>query len=303
MSRFEDQVAIVTGAATGIGHGIAKRLSAEGARVLIVDIDAALGEGSASELADAGADIRLEIGDVAEPGVAEAACRRAVDAWGRIDILVNNAGIGGINRNIWELPVEEMDRVYRTNLRGVYVFCRAVIPHMLERDYGRIVNIASVAGKEGNPRMVPYSATKAAVIALTKSVGKELADTGVRVNCVTPAVVETRILNEFTPAQVEYMLGRIPMGRFGEIDEVAAMVAWLSSAECSFIPHRRGLRRHGRTLDVLGSRGLDSVRGCMVSSESTQYVVVRRLPLLTSLGSHHTCAPFPPSPKPVYPVV
>ena len=246
MSRFEDQVAIVTGAATGIGHGIAKRLSAEGARVLIVDIDAALGEGSASELADAGADIRLEIGDVAEPGVAEAACRRAVDAWGRIDILVNNAGIGGINRNIWELPVEEMDRVYRTNLRGVYVFCRAVIPHMLERDYGRIVNIASVAGKEGNPRMVPYSATKAAVIALTKSVGKELADTGVRVNCVTPAVVETRILNEFTPAQVEYMLGRIPMGRFGEIDEVAAMVAWLSSAECSFST--------GAVFDVTGGR-------------------------------------------------
>ena len=246
MSRFEDQVAIVTGAATGIGHGIAKRLSAEGARVLIVDIDAALGEGSASELADAGADIRLEIGDVAEPGVAEAACRRAVDAWGRIDILVNNAGIGGINRNIWELPVEEMDRVYRTNLRGVYVFCRAVIPHMLERDYGRIVNIASVAGKEGNPRMVPYSATKAAVIALTKSVGKELADTGVRVNCVTPAVVETRILDEFTPAQVEYMLRRIPMGRLGEIDEVAAMVAWLSSAECSFST--------GAVFDVTGGR-------------------------------------------------
>ena len=236
----------MTGAATGIGQGIAKRLSAEGARVLIVDIDAALGERSASELADAGADTRLEIGDVAEPEVAEAACRMAIDAWGRIDILVNNAGIGGINRNIWELPVEEMDRVYRTNLRGVYVFCRAVIPRMLERDYGRIVNIASVAGKEGNLLMVPYSATKAAVIALTKSVGKELADTGVLVNCVTPAVVETRILDEFTPEQVQYMLGRIPMGRFGEIDEVAAMVAWLSSAECSFST--------GAVFDITGGR-------------------------------------------------
>ena len=137
-----------------------------------------------------------------------------------------------------------MDRVYRTNLRGVYVFCRAVIPHMLERDYGRIVNIASVAGKEGNPRMVPYSATKAAVIALTKSVGKELADTGVRVNCVTPAVVETRILNEFTPAQVEYMLGRIPMGtvrrdRRGRGDGRLAVVRRM------LVQHRRGLRRHG----------------------------------------------------------
>ena len=144
------------------------------------------------------------------------------------------------------MPIDEMDRVYRTNLRGVYSFCHTVIPHMLERDYGRIVNIASIAGKEGNPRMVPYSATKAAVIGLTKSVGKELARTGVRVNCVTPAVVQTRILEEFTPEQVQYMVERIPMGRTGEINEIAALVAWLASPECSFST--------GAVFDISGGR-------------------------------------------------
>jgi 3-oxoacyl-[acyl-carrier protein] reductase len=212
----------------------------------MVDIDPALAKKSASDLADGGVDVRLEVGDVAEPEVADAAARLAVETWGRIDILINNAGIGGINRNSWELPVEEMDQVYRTNLRGVYVFCGAIIPHMLERDYGRIVNIASVAGKEGNPRAAPYSATKAGVIAFTKSAGKELAGTGVRVNCVTPAVVETRLLDEFTPEQVQYMLDRVPMGRFVEIDEIAALVAWLSSSECSFST--------GAVFDITGGR-------------------------------------------------
>ena len=144
------------------------------------------------------------------------------------------------------MPVEELDRVYRVNLRGVYLFCNKVIPHMLERDYGRIVNITSIAGKEGNPRMVPYSATKAAVIALTKSVGKELARTGIRVNCVAPAVVQTRILDEFTPDQLQYMVERISMGRTGEIDEIAALVAWLSSSECSFST--------GAVFDISGGR-------------------------------------------------
>ena len=186
------------------------------------------------------------VGDVSEQSTADAAVQAAVDAWGRIDILVNNAGITGIDGNIWETSLDEMDRVYRINLRGVFAFCHSVIPHMMERDYGRIINIASIAGKEGNPRMVPYSATKAAVIGLTKSVGKELAKTGIRVNCVTPAVVHTRILDELTPEQVNYMVERIPIGRTGEIDEIAALVAWLASEECSFST--------GGVFDISGGR-------------------------------------------------
>jgi 3-oxoacyl-[acyl-carrier protein] reductase len=246
MTRFEGQVAIVTGAATGIGYGIARRLGADGARIVMVDMDGPMGEQTAGELAARGTEIVLEVGDVGEPQVADRAVKRAIDTWGRIDVLVNNAGIIGKTGTVWELPVEEMDRVYRTNLRGVFTFCHAVIPHMLERDYGRIVNIASIAGKEGNPRMVPYSATKAAVIGLTKSVGKELARTGVRVNCVTPAVVQTRMLEESTPEQVQYMVERIPMGRTGEIDEIAALVAWLASPECSFST--------GAVFDISGGR-------------------------------------------------
>ena len=246
MKKFDGKIAIVTGAATGIGYGISKRLANDGANLIMVDLDASMMEQSASEIAVRTQEVEISIGDVSDPKTAQEAVNKAITKWGKIDILINNAGIGGANGNIWELDVEEMDRVYRTNLRGVFSFCHEVIPHMLEKDYGRIVNIASIAGKEGNPRMVPYSSTKAAVIGLTKSIGKELAGTGVLANCVTPAVVQTRILEEFTPEQVQYMVDRIPIGRTGEISEIAALVAWLSSNECSFST--------GAVFDISGGR-------------------------------------------------
>ena len=246
MKNFDGKVAIVTGAATGVGYGISKRLANDGANLVMVDLDDNMMEQSASEIAARTQEVEVSIGDVSEPKTAQEAVSKAINKWGKIDILVNNAGIGGVNGNIWELDVEEMDRVYRTNLRGVFSFCHEVVPHMLEKDYGRIVNIASIAGKEGNPRMVPYSSTKAAVIGLTKSIGKELAGTGVLANCVTPAVVQTRILEEFTPEQVQYMVDRIPIGRTGEISEIAALVAWLSSDECSFST--------GAVFDISGGR-------------------------------------------------
>ena len=246
MDRLEGKVAIVTGSATGIGYGISKRLANDGANLVMVDMDTNMIEQSASEIAARTKEVEISVGDVSEPHTAEEAVSKAINKWGKIDILINNAGIGGTNGNIWELDVDEMDRVYRTNLRGVFSFCHEVIPYMLQKDYGRIVNIASIAGKEGNPRMVPYSSTKAAVIGLTKSIGKELAGTGVLANCITPAVVQTRILEEFTPEQVQYMVDRIPVGRTGEIGEIAALVACLASDECSFST--------GAVFDISGGR-------------------------------------------------
>jgi 3-oxoacyl-[acyl-carrier protein] reductase len=215
--------AIVTGGARGLGLAIARRLAASGASVVVWDRDP-----------DPAAGFPGFAVDVADAASIEAALQGTLAQLGAPDILVNNAGISGPNAPVWEYPVEEWRRVIDIDLTGVFLCSRAVIPLMRAREYGRIVNIASVAGKEGNPNAPAYSAAKAGVIGLTKSMGKELASSGVRVNCVTPAAVRTAIFDQMTPAQVDYMLSKIPMGRFGLAEEVAALVAWLSSEECSF---------------------------------------------------------------------
>ena len=246
MRRFKGQVAIVTGAATGIGFAIASRLGKEGAKIFVVDYDADLAEQSAEDLKSMGIDVLLQVGDVGDPEVAQSSVSQVINTWGRVDVLINNAGIIGQEGNIWELSVEEMDSVYRTNLRGTYLYCHHVIPTMMERDYGRIVNIASIAGKEGNPRQSLYSSVKAGVIALTKSMGKELATTGVRVNCVTPALIKTKFFDRLTAEYTKYLESIIPIGRIGEVEEVASMVAWLASDECSFST--------GAVFDISGGR-------------------------------------------------
>ena len=228
--KFKDKVALITGAYQGLGKGIAKRLGAQGCKLILVDIDERVKD-TEKEFNNANIDAISVIGDVSEESTANSAVEKGVSKYNKIDILVNNAGIGGINKPLWDLPVDELDRVYAINLRGVFIFCKSVIPLMLKNKYGRIVNIASIAGKEGNPNAVPYSATKSAVIGLTKSLGKELAKTEIRVNCVTPAVVKTSILDEFTEEHINYMLEKIPIGRTGKIEEVANMVAWIASEE------------------------------------------------------------------------
>ena len=232
--RFSNQVSIITGGATGIGYSVAKRLGEEGSKLVIVDQDADLGKQTVAEFNASDMNAVLVIGDVSDEKVAENAVAQAKENWDRLDVLINNAGITGDPGSIWELPVTEMDRVYRTNLRATYLFCQKAIPLMLRNDYGRIVNIASISGKEGNPKMVPYSSTKAAVIGLTKSVGKELSDTGIRVNCVTPVVARTAMLDQTSPEVVDYMLSKIPLGRPVELSEIASLVTWVASEECSF---------------------------------------------------------------------
>ncbi|HEY6865048.1 MAG TPA: SDR family NAD(P)-dependent oxidoreductase [Burkholderiales bacterium] len=225
---FEERTAIVTGGAQGIGAAIAKRLEAGGAAVRVWDVS-----GSPKV-------------DVSDPESIAAATKSALRDFGRIDILVNNAGISGPNVPTVDYPLEEWERVLRVNLTGTFLASRAVAPHMVEAGYGRIVNIASVAGKEGNPNAAAYSASKAGVIALTKSMGKELARTGVLVNGVAPAAAKTAIFEQMTEAHVAFMLSKIPMGRFVTVDEIAALVCWLASDECSFST--------GAVFDISGGR-------------------------------------------------
>jgi len=227
---FKGRTAVVTGGLQGIGAAIAKRLESSGAKVRIWDI--------------AAKENRVDVTDAA---AVERAMAKAVAVLGKIDVLVNNAGVAGLNAPTVDYPVEEWDRVLKVNLTSQFLCCRALAPHMAKRKYGRIVNIASIAGKEGNPNAVAYSASKAGVIALTKSLGKELAQTGVLVNCVTPAAAKTAIFDQMTKQHIDYMLSKIPMNRFVAVDEIASLVCWLASEDCSFST--------GAVFDISGGRG------------------------------------------------
>ena len=223
--------AVVTGGAAGLGFAITQRLLASGAAVTWWDRDAAAMSAAAASLGQGVHQVVVDVGDHAS--VIEAVRRTLVNR-STIDILVNCAGVTGPNVKLWDYPPEQWLQVMQVNLNGLFYGCREVVPVMRQQNYGRIVNIASVAGKEGNPNASAYSASKAAVIALTKSLGKELADTGVRVNCVTPAAVKTAIFDQMSAEHIAFMLSKIPMARFGEPEEIAAMVAWLCTEECSF---------------------------------------------------------------------
>lgn len=241
--RFEGQAAVVTGGAAGIGYAAAQRLQAEGARVSIWDLDPKGLDRAKHSLGESAHCVALDVADA--DAVARAADETAAEL-GRIDVLVASAGIAGPTKPLWECSPTEWRRVIDINLHGLFYCNRAVVPHMLRNDYGRIVNIASIAGKEGNPNASPYSASKSAVIGLTKSLGKELAKTGIRVNCVTPAAVRTAIFDQITQEHIDFMLSKIPLGRFGTVEEIAAMICWLASRECSFST--------GGVFDVSGGR-------------------------------------------------
>ncbi|MBE0622374.1 MAG: SDR family oxidoreductase [Burkholderiales bacterium] len=240
---LNQRVAIVTGGAQGIGLAIVKRMLASGASVHIWDRDQKLLQQTLSGLSGPVSGDAVDVAD--EKSVAQGSAA-VVAAVGKIDILVNNAGIAGANAPTVDYPVDEWERVLKVNLTGQFLCCRAIAPHMVKQKYGRIVNIASVAGKEGNPNAVAYSASKAGVISLTKSLGKELAKDGVSVNCITPAAAKTAIFDQMTEEHINYMLSKIPMGRFVQVEEVAALTCWLASEDCSFST--------GGVFDISGGR-------------------------------------------------
>jgi NAD(P)-dependent dehydrogenase (short-subunit alcohol dehydrogenase family) len=242
---LQNRHAVVTGGAQGIGFAVASRLLVSGAAVSLWDRDAGSLRGAASNLQDKG-NVTASVVDVSDPESVSAAAEVTAAEHGRIDILVANAGIAGPNHTLWDYPVDDWKHVIDINLSGVFYCCRAIIPYMLRQNYGRIVNVSSIAGKEGNPNASAYSASKAGVIALTKSLGKETADRNIAVNCITPAAAKTRIFDQMTSEHIDFMLSKIPRGRFLEIDEVGAMVAWLVSEENSFTT--------GAVFDLSGGR-------------------------------------------------
>ena len=238
---FDDQVAVITGGAQGIGYAVAKRMIENGAKVVIWDFDTDLAQASASEL---GA-IALHC-DVSDWDSVQAAAQQTENQLGRIDVLVNSAGVAGANAVVEEYPIEEWNKIMSVNLNGTFHTNRAVIAGMKQRGYGRIVNIASIAGKEGNPNASAYSASKAGVIALTKSLGKEAADFNIGVNCVTPAAARTAIFDQMSEEHINYMLSKIPRNRFVDVAEVANMICWIASAENAFTT--------GAVFDLSGGR-------------------------------------------------
>jgi 3-oxoacyl-[acyl-carrier protein] reductase len=240
---LKGRTGVVTGGAQGFGRAIAERFAASGARVAIWDRDMRLAERTAAEL---GERVVAIAADVTEPSEVAGARDATVSRLGRIDILVNNAGIAGANAKTWETDVEEWRKVMRINLDGPFICSRAVVPLMIAQNYGRIVNIASIAGKEGNPNAAHYSASKAGLIALTKSLGKELAGYDIAVNAVTPAAAKTAIFDQMTQEHIDFMLSKIPRNRFVRVEEVASLVAWLASAENSFTT--------GAVFDISGGR-------------------------------------------------
>ena len=240
---LNERTAVVTGGAQGFGRAITERFVASGARVAIWDNDHALADKTAHEIGNAVSAFKV---DVTDNAAVEKARDETLRAFGKIDILVNNAGIAGVNKTVWETDFDEWRKVLRINLDGPFICCKAIVPQMLKQNYGRIVNIASIAGKEGNPNAAHYSASKAGLIALTKSLGKELAAHDILVNAVTPAAAKTAIFEQMTQQHIDFMLSKIPKARFVLVEEVAAMVAWLASQDCGFST--------GAVFDISGGR-------------------------------------------------
>jgi len=243
---LKGRVAVITGGARGIGYAIAERMLASGATVCLWDLDKAALKAAAAALASKGT-VSTQVVQLTDEPAVQKAMRATVKAHGRIDILVNNAGITGGNAKVWELDTAVWRQVVEVNLIAPFIVSKAIVPGMIRNGYGRIVNIASIAGKEGNPNASHYSASKAGLIGLTKSLGKELATNGITVNCITPAAAKTDIFSQMKPEFIQFMLSKIPMNRFVEVDEIAAMAAWLASEDCSFST--------GAVFDISGGRG------------------------------------------------